>query len=225
MLELLKKAFKVLRTRPLTFLSYAGQYFRFARTRFFRGLVFTEANGIKLGENVRIQALSCLNADRPAAQINVGDDSIIYELAKIGAYGTGSVTIGEGTIIGDALIYSRASITLGKRVVTSWNVFIQDFDPHPIEPELRALQMRHMAENFRPQYRASRPVPKLDWTFPSAPITIGDDVWLGANVTVLKGARIGNGCLVATGSVVTAGEYPDRSILAGAPAKVVKTLS
>ena len=221
MSDTFKKALRVLRTRPTSFLGYFGQYFRFARTRWFSFLAYTPANGIHFGENVRIQSLRCLAAERPAANITVGSDTVIYENARIGANGTGSITIGEGSIIGDVRIYSRASITMGKRVITSWNVFIQDFDPHPIEPEVRGLQLRHLTESFRPSYRSARTLEKFEWKFPVAAITIGDDVWLGANTTVLKGAHIGNGCIVATGCVVLAGTYPDRSIIAGVPGKVI----
>jgi acetyltransferase-like isoleucine patch superfamily enzyme len=63
------------------------------------------------------------------------------------------------------------------------------------------------------------------WAPPSEAISIGDDVWLGAGVIVLKGAQIGHGSTVASGSVVTAGVYPQRSILAGNPARVVKSIA
>lgn len=54
-----------------------------------------------------------------------------------------------------------------------------------------------------------------------SPIVLGDDVWLGFNVTVLKGVTIGTGAVVAAGSVVTKniGEY---EIYAGVPAKFIK---
>lgn len=154
----------------------------------------------------------------------MGEDAIIYEKAQVGAFGAGRIEIGEACILGEAKIFARESIKLGKHVVTSWNVFIQDFDPHPVDPELRRVQMMQMCEGFRPRYRAAKAIPKLDWNFETAAIEIGDNVWLGANVTVLKGARIGADSVVATGAVVTAGTYPPRSILAGMPAKVVKTL-
>ena len=56
------------------------------------------------------------------------------------------------------------------------------------------------------------------------PITIGDDCWLAANVTVCGGAVIGNGCVIAAGSVVT-GEIPPNSLAGGIPCKVIRTLS
>jgi len=53
-----------------------------------------------------------------------------------------------------------------------------------------------------------------------APITVGDDTWLGANVTILPGVRIGRCCLVGAGSVVTK-DVPDYAVAAGVPARVL----
>lgn len=53
-------------------------------------------------------------------------------------------------------------------------------------------------------------------------IKIGDDCWIGAKVTILDGVKIGNGCVIAAGSVLTRGQYPDNSIIAGVPAKIIK---
>ena len=55
---------------------------------------------------------------------------------------------------------------------------------------------------------------------PSRPPIIEDDVWLGANVTVLPGRRIGTGSIVAAGSVVTR-DVPAFAVVAGNPAKIV----
>ncbi|MEN3372391.1 acyltransferase [Dechloromonas sp. ZS-1] len=53
-------------------------------------------------------------------------------------------------------------------------------------------------------------------------IEIGDDCWVGAKATFLDGARVGNGCVIAAGSVVR-GDFPSFSILAGVPARVVRS--
>lgn len=52
-------------------------------------------------------------------------------------------------------------------------------------------------------------------------IVIGYDCWIGAKVTILDGTKIGNCCIVAAGAVVR-GEFPDYSIIAGVPAKIIK---
>lgn len=54
-------------------------------------------------------------------------------------------------------------------------------------------------------------------------IVIGNGVWLGANVTVLPGVTIGEGAIIAAGAVVTK-DIPARTVAAGVPAKVIKTI-
>ena len=54
------------------------------------------------------------------------------------------------------------------------------------------------------------------------PVTIGEDVWLGAGATVLGGVTVGDGCVVGAGAVVTK-DLPPYSVAVGTPAKVVRT--
>lgn len=56
---------------------------------------------------------------------------------------------------------------------------------------------------------------------PARPPVIEDDVWIGANVTVLPGRRIGTGSIVAAGAIVSA-DVPPFSVVAGNPARVIK---
>ena len=55
------------------------------------------------------------------------------------------------------------------------------------------------------------------------PVRIGDDVWIGGNVTILPGVTIGNNVVVAAGAVVTE-DVPDNTLVGGVPAKVLKTI-
>ena len=52
-------------------------------------------------------------------------------------------------------------------------------------------------------------------------VIIGNNVWVGANCTILKGVSIGNGAIIAAGAVVT-GDVPEYTIVAGVPARVIK---
>lgn len=54
------------------------------------------------------------------------------------------------------------------------------------------------------------------------PIVIGDDVWIGARVTILPGVHIGNGCVIGAGSVVTK-NIPDYEIWGGNPAHYIRS--
>jgi len=56
----------------------------------------------------------------------------------------------------------------------------------------------------------------------TAPTTIGDRVWIGARALVLRGVTVGDGAVVAAGSIVTH-DVPARTLVAGSPAKAIRT--
>lgn len=55
------------------------------------------------------------------------------------------------------------------------------------------------------------------------PISIGNDVWIGGNVTIIGGVHIGNNVIVGAGAVVV-NDIPDNCIVGGVPAKVIENL-
>lgn len=61
--------------------------------------------------------------------------------------------------------------------------------------------------------------PDLEWT---APISIGDDVYIGVRSIIMPGVRIGDRCIIGAGSVVTR-DIPDGSVAAGVPARVLRS--
>ena len=62
-------------------------------------------------------------------------------------------------------------------------------------------------------------IPDLELT---KPITVGDDVYIGANTMILGGVTIGNKVIIGCGSVVTR-DIPDNSVAVGSPARVIKS--
>jgi acetyltransferase-like isoleucine patch superfamily enzyme len=63
-------------------------------------------------------------------------------------------------------------------------------------------------------------VPDLEWT---APITVGNDVYIGLRTLILPGVKIGNRVIIGAGSIVTK-DIPDNSVATGVPARVIKTV-
>lgn len=60
--------------------------------------------------------------------------------------------------------------------------------------------------------------------YSKGPVLIGDNVWIGANVTILSGVTIGDNCIIGANSVVTKSFQPN-SIIGGNPARVIRVIS
>ena len=110
------------------------------------------------------------------------------------------IEVGEGTIInnGSTLISEGAGIRIGARCQIGGEAFIMDSNFHEM-----AIGQRHLADSNTRQ------------------VVIGDDVFIGMRVTILKGSQIGDGCVISTGSVVLGLAVPPMSIVAGNPARVM----
>lgn len=103
-------------------------------------------------------------------------------------------------------------IEIGRDTAISYGVEIIDNNNHPTNPDDRRY-MRHTAhrsEERKPKYSAN------------APIMIGENVLIGSYSRIQKGVTIGDNSIVASHSVVTH-DVPANCIVAGNPAKVVKT--
>ena len=90
-----------------------------------------------------------------------------------------------------------------------------DSDFHPLAPAQRLIDAHALA----PFLKDRPPRPKLK----TAPVIIGNNVWIGMNATILKGVTIGDNSVVAAGSVVTK-SVPANVVVAGNPAVVIKKL-
>jgi len=109
-------------------------------------------------------------------------------------YVTGKLEIGQRTYINpNTLIIANCDVKIGENCAISWNVQIIDDDFHSIN-------------NNRSKDS----------------IIIGDKVWIGSDVKIIKGAKIGSGSVIAANSLVV-GEVPPNSLVAGIPAKVLKS--
>lgn len=144
--------------------------------------------------------------------IKIGDNCDI--LGVLSARKGGNIKIGECTTIrGNSLVGCVNSIDIGNYVIISNNVHIYDNNNHPTNPDIR-----------KEMCKSGFYSPMWDWSLSdSAPVIIEDNVWIGERATILKGVTIGKGSIVACHSVVTH-SVPPYCIIAGNPAKVVKTL-
>ena len=116
---------------------------------------------------------------------------------EVGAAKHGSLVLGERVFINTgATVVANHSIEIGDDCLIGDLVAIFDSDHHPMEP--------------------SRPTR-------FAPVRLGRNVWIGRSATILPGVTIGDHAVIAAGSIVT-GDVPARTLMAGVPARPVRTL-
>ncbi|KAI9659341.1 MAG: hypothetical protein M1821_001599 [Bathelium mastoideum] len=114
-------------------------------------------------------------------------------------YGT-NVKLGKGVYINvNCVIIDTCLVTIGARTLFAPNVSIYS-GTHPTNPELRDGMKG--PENGKE-------------------VHVGEDVWIGGNVVILPGVRVGRGATLGAGSVVTK-DVPDYTIVVGNPARILR---
>lgn len=110
-----------------------------------------------------------------------------------------NINLGENTYINfNCNFVDDGKIIIGNRVMFGPNVTIATVG-HPLDPKMREYMY-------------------------TAPVKIGNDVWIGGNVTICPGVTIGDGCVIGAGSVVTS-DIPENSIAVGNPCRVLREIN
>ncbi len=132
------------------------------------------------------------------SSLHIHGDIVVGDGVIIEVHAGASLEIGAETFINpNSYIISLESIHIGNDCAVAWNTQIMDGDRHFF-----------LDDNGRRQKN-------------TAPIHIGDHVWIGSGCSVLKGASIGNGAVIGAGSIVT-GQVPAQSVVAGNPLRNIR---
>lgn len=126
----------------------------------------------------------------------IANDSVV-EIGK-----RGILTLGTGCHInGGFRLSCQSNISLGTNLLASWDVSIYDTDFHRMKDSATGEKIKTC----------------------SKPVVVGDNCWLGFGTTLMKGAHIGNGCIVGAKSVL-AKDFGSslNTIFAGNPAVPIK---
>ena len=135
----------------------------------------------------------------PFRRFRLGSYSVIEDYACINN-AVGDVIIGDHTRIGlhNTII---GPVTIGSHVNLAQGITVTALN-HNFSDTTRTIDQQGVSTNA---------------------VTIADDCWIGANAVVLPGVTIGHHAVVAAGAVVTR-DVPPYSVVAGVPARIVKTL-
>lgn len=177
----------------------AIKFFRILSVTFFKFKIFAFGLNVSckgkvgLGKRVDIRVTD-------GGAVVIGDGAHLSDDVQIIVSG-GVVTIGESVFLGKgAVIVARNSIAIGNDVQIAEYVTIRDQD--------------HRVLNNGKPLRGNG--------FEVDPVNIGDNVWLGAKVTVTKGVAIKKNAVVGANSVVT-NNVAENEIVAGCPARVIRS--
>lgn len=154
--------------------------------------------------------------------VDIGEESIIGATIIFEKKG-GNVSIGNRVYIGDSKIICKSSITFENDILVAWGVTFYDHNSHSLNYKNRQkdiCQVLYDHKNHSGNYLANK-----DWSdVESRPILIKNNAWIGMHSFIMKGVTVGEGAIVAAGSVVTK-DVPSFTVVAGNPARVVKQIN
>lgn len=170
--------------------------------------IFKNKELVHFGNNIVFNQKCIFDGD---GIVKIGNNVALgYELSPhfydsyilIQARGKNSViSIGNYTLFSnDITIIAQNEIKIGDRCLIGDRLTIYDSDSHEINPNTRMRSSGNIA-----------------------PVNIGNNVWIGSIVTILKGVTIGDNSVIAANSVVTK-DVPSNTVVAGNPATVIRTI-
>ncbi len=170
----------------------------------------TIPENIKVGQNTKIDSTHSFKNYHSGLEIglNVGNN-VTFWRTSLAASENGYIEIGDYCYLANASLVCSGCIKIGSRVFIAGGVTIADSDFHPLDPLERIKDIEAISpignRNSRPSFTVDQ-------------VTIGDDVWIGLNATILKGVSIGNGATIYPGSLVLEDVLPGQKVM-GNPAK------
>lgn len=174
--------------------------------------IFFVLNGVSYGKDLHVKGLMKILVTRRGVvrigkrlRVNSGDNyNVIGRQQRCIFWVEGDLTIKDNVGISSSAIICNHQVTIGNNVVIGGNTVIYDTDFHSLNANLR---------NDPEQDRGN-----ARW----APVVIGDNVFIGAHSTILKGVIIGDNSIIGACSVVSK-NIPANEIWAGNPAVFIKS--
>lgn len=183
--------------------------------------IFRLRRQVLLGKHVKLRGKTKMHLSKG---VSIGD------FCSLDAEGIDGLYVGSGSSIGSfsCLKVSGTLADLGNGISIGNNVGIGEFahigGAGGVEIGDDTITGAYLSVHPENHIFSNIEVPIRQQGVTRKGISIGRNCWIGAKATFLDGARIGDGCIVAAGTVVK-GQFPDNTILAGVPAKKIRDRS
>lgn len=156
---------------------------------------------VQIGRNVFIDDLCIVHMPDGTGTLNLADGVSLWRGSILHIADGGSLSVGRDTHFqADTVVTALGAVSFGARVQVAPRCAFYPYD-HGFADVTRPIMEQPLVRK--------------------GGIQVGDDVWFGTGVIVLDGVRIGDGAVIAAGSVVTR-DVPANAVVAGNPARVLK---
>jgi acetyltransferase-like isoleucine patch superfamily enzyme len=160
------------------------------------GLVHIGFGGIELFDQDRSRSIWA-----NWGTVRFGGRAQLSHGSRISVWPHGTLVFGDRfAITAESSINCARSIQFGSGCLLSWDILVMDQDHHPIFDRETGRRLN-----------------------PDEEIVVGRDVWIGCRSIILKGAKIGDGCVVAAGSLVVKRFKDGHQVIGGVPATVLRS--
>lgn len=164
---------------------------------------------------------------RHPTKIRLGDKVVLDDRSTLDAKGSDNVgiTLGNGVFVGrNSTVYCKnGNVRIRDRASVSANCIVFSSNDLEIGPGTMIGSFSYLLSGGEYDYASPVPYCEQSGTVTRGPLRVGADCWLGAHVTVLDAASIGDGSVVAAGAVVVS-PVPPHSLAMGVPARAKKDI-
>ena len=178
---------------------------------------------LRLGRNVTLEHGTYLRVyARGTNVLDIGDNTIVQAGARLWLM-SGTLKMGRNTILRDlACLKTKGDLLLGAYVRIGWCCSIHCNEEVRMDDYVGLADLIMVVDSDHTQDGSD--TWSLKQPIVSEPIHLKHNTLLGSNCVITRGARLGRNSVVAAGSVVRRGDYPDAWLIAGVPAKPLRSL-
>lgn len=209
----LKKLLKFILPNGLVNFHYENNQTRLALSQF---KYVTNWRASIFQENFKVWVLNPENR----AYVKVGNDCML-DCALFFESGKGEIIFGDNVYIGRSTLLCRSKIEFENNIFVAWGVCFYDHDSHSLDYKYRQQDLRQQVADYKDGINF---ITNKNWNCVNTkPIKVCENAWIGMNSIILKGVTIGEGAIVAAGSIVTRDVAP-WTVVAGNPASFVRNV-